>query len=318
MDDHMHSAHHRVVEAGRKFRDPLFLVTALYVTTGLVVGSVGIIKENFLTTFLGFFFITGALFGAFLFHAMSRLAVKLTTMTDAIEKLSDRIRRIETQSAINGTADTSATIQENRSAAKVLDLSSFGVGDPKRLAAATLDRTRFPRLVAGMEDETAPEIAGPTELPSTQSTPSPEQWTDDIAGSDTRVGSESVAHKNLERLWKLARRDGNLAACRSVYSVLLDTLDEQALETYERELNEVGDRVERSLRTSFARHVREQDYDAAVSVGRQLAELFPEAAVTEEFRRIEPLLLRRIKSPPERGGNGSTVSHQTDPSFSTP
>jgi len=70
------------------------------------------------------------------------------------------------------------------------------------------------------------------------------------------------------------------------------------------EKQDAPDQTERELRTSFATCVREGDYAGALAVGERIAELFPNRAMTSEFIRIRPHLLRRHRLAAGRGAAG--------------
>jgi hypothetical protein len=85
-----------------------------------------------------------------------------------------------------------------------------------------------------------------------------------------------------------------LAGCRAVYSALIDTAGAEEAASLAEQIEELTDRVERSLREAFSRRVREADFAAALAIGERMCSLLPDRAVSAEFHRLRPHLLARL------------------------
>ena len=151
----------------------------------------------------------------------------------------------------------------------LVDLASFGPGDPAPITAATLERSTFPRLVRALD-----------EVP--------------FAGAAPPASSACPgAARDLRRTWRVAVREGDLATCRAVFSTFVDTADTDTVVTLARELRKLADRTEQCLRARFSDCIREKDYRGALRAGEQMSALLPDRPLAREFARIKPHLLRR-------------------------
>ena len=60
------------------------------------------------------------------------------------------------------------------------------------------------------------------------------------------------------------------------------------------ELERLADRVEASLRRSFAEHARRGNHLALLKVGEQIRALLPDRPVAADFERIKPALQKAL------------------------
>ncbi len=182
-----------------------------------------------------------------------------------------------------------------------IDLTAIGVGDPAQLACAVLDRDRFPRLAAVMEeprDESAigeaaagdergarPAIAviGVSSLGFGVALP-----------GDAPPAGQGATAINMMRRWGVAMRDGDLAAAREVFSTLVDTADADWVAEMRRSLDDLGRRVESRLRSRFSRCVRDGDLEGALAAGEEILAQLPDRPIADDFTRIRPHILRRL------------------------
>lgn len=102
----------------------------------------------------------------------------------------------------------------------------------------------------------------------------------------------------MMRRWKTAYREGDLPACREVFSVFQPIADPDLVGAMREQLDEVVQRTERRLRMQFQQLVHEQRFAEALTVGTEMSRLLPDHAVTQEFARIRPLLERRLERRP--------------------
>ncbi len=179
---------------------------------------------------------------------------------------------------------------------RTLDLAAIGSGNPDAMVAATLDRDRFPRL-AGTTDR-KPVAGRGKESGKVEPTDRLMAGTVQPHGTDIEGDAGEQVYRaaltNLLRQWKLGLRTGNLPACRAALSALDTTLEPESRAALKAQLEGLGDRVERGLRSDFARHARAGDFDALLEVGDRIRRLLPERPVAEEFNRLRPHLLRRM------------------------
>ena len=301
-----------MMETSRHTKKTLYVVAAFYVAVGFVAATASALNGDRLGTFLGFLIISGALAATALLRAVLRIGVRISAIGEAMEGLHARLNRVEAglrvareHVGVDGRAATAA------GGMRVLDLAAIGSGDPSVLSAATLDRQAYPRLVTTMEEappaqSAAAEAAEHTFIPLRPTlTPSDERTLDametqnetSVQPNDTEedeAGFAGAATKNLLRQWKVALRDGDLAGCRAVYSTLIDTAGAEAVASLGAQVEELADRIERSLREAFSLRVRERDYAGALAIGERMCGLLPDRAVVAEFMRVRAHLLRRL------------------------
>jgi transposase-like protein len=118
-----------------------------------------------------------------------------------------------------------------------------------------------------------------------------------------------VVNKNLLRQWRLARRQGNLSACRQVYAAVVDTAEPAVASEFKRQLDEVTETARRAMRASFAAHVREAEYKEALEIGQEITTLFASEPIAAEFKQIKPHLLRKAAIHPEPDPSTTAATH---------
>jgi len=275
-----------------------FLVAGFYVIIGLTVAATSAVKGDRIAAFLGFLIVSGALASAALYRAILRVTSGFQEWSERIDGVRRRLDQLETSLTARlgeiGTAATAGTTAW-------VDLTTIGKGNPAPLAAATLDRDVYPRLVTAMDKETRP-----TDEPNEREPPRILPFASEDA-DPARIGSparpddltDGPATKDLLRQWKVAVRDGDLAVCRAVHSTLIDVVEPDELRPIEAQMEALADRVEASLREAFSRHIRNREFVEAMGVGEQIVRLLPERGIAVEFERIFPLLQRRARGSTE-------------------
>lgn len=304
------SPDHRMLEASRRATRTLFVVAGLYVAIGLAVAASAALAGDRLSAFLGFLIITGALGAGVMMHAVLRLTARTVGLGDRLDQVHERLFQMERRLE---RADFSTLRTATESRTQTIDLSTIGGGDPSGLVAATLERSRFPRLVTVIETPVPMDEEHSTVNGGVSSTTS--------AGSRAAVGNgsseppagesepafdeievlrfQATAHvltRNLLREWRVGMRDGDLAACRRVFSALVDTADTSTVLPLSVQLQELTRRTETRLRGEFAAAVKARDYARALQIGEQIKAWMPGEAMAEEFEEIRPHLERRVGS----------------------
>ncbi|UCC28863.1 MAG: hypothetical protein JSU86_11750 [Phycisphaerales bacterium] len=276
----------------------LFVITALFVGVGLSVAIPTALSGDWVGTLLGFLIISGALAAAALGRAVLQLTARMSAVAQALEDIR---RRLE---CISPTATRTEIGSPDKPSAQSMDLAAIGRGDPSLLAAARLDRDVFPRLVTTMEQQPPAEAAEAQPGKTHTSFPAA-GFPDDHTADERTAGADTTAAtiKNLLREWEAALRNGDLAACRAVFSALVDMADMATVITMRQQLVELADRAERSLRETFRRYFHERNYTGMLTIGEQICRLLPDRPVAGDFKRIRPYLLRRR----EHASDGATT-----------
>lgn len=289
-----------MMDASRRTTRTLFVVAGLYVAIGLAVSASAAYSGDRLSTFLGFLIITGALVAGVMMHAILRLTVRLAGLGDRLDSMNERLQHIESKLQVS---QIPVAPMPAGPVAETIDLAAVGTGNPADITAATLERGRYPRLVTVMEAPAVQvedaearlvgdgEDVGLTEAASIESAPA----FDEVEVLRHRAVS-AVTTRNLLREWRTGMRDGDLAACRRIFSALVDTTDTVTVLPLSAQLQELTDRTEQRLRMEFSAAVRGRDYVGALHVGEQLRQLMPGHAVTQEFEHLRPHLLRKLES----------------------
>ena len=278
--------HQRVLETIRQSRKTS-IVAAAYILAGFVLAATSIFSGDRLGAFLGFVIISGALAFALLLGVVLRVGLRISNLTEHVDAIREKLVHRENL-PVEKTCQPDATSPDHP--AKMLDLASMGSGDPSELTAATLDRSRFPRLVATMKAQPPAQVYDPMADISQQNDP---------AGTGLNHGKESshaqgVTVKNLFRTWKSAVRDGDLLTCRSVFSTMVDVTGPDQLEQLHRSMEKLADQKENEWRRRFSESLRRQDYAEMLEIGERICSLLPDRPVSQEFVRIKPYLLRRM------------------------
>ncbi len=283
--------HAQLVQSARHARKTLYLVAGFYVAIGFVMALVSAIQGDRLGAFLGFLIISGALVMGLLFRAALHLGVRISAMGDSLDDLRRRLDHLD--DSIRGIR---LPPSEKKTQAAEFDLSTMGIGDPSVLAAATLDRDVYPRLVATMEEE--PPAQAISDVRRVQQSARPDasaRSAADAAGVDEFAGAAGPAIKSLLRNWRIALREGDLVGCRVVLSALIDTAGEEAVVPLREQIAALADRVEQRLRSEFSAHVRSRNFESAIGVGDQITTLLADRPVAAEYTKLKPLLERQSK-----------------------
>ena len=277
----------------RHAKRALYLVAALYVSVGLLLAGLSAVRGDPLGTFLGFLIVSGGLGAAVVLAFVLRISAQSELLTQRIEEQAVALARLE-----RFLAEHAAPFEPGEDGSvRNLDLTGIGTGDPALLAAATLDRAVYPRLVPTMEEEPpADSVEQEAEASLYEFGDSGEGERKDAGPSDAAEQGESPATKNLLRQWRLALREGDLASCRAVFSALVDTSAPEQLLPLRQQLEAISTDVERRLRDRFSQLVRDRDFAGALATGEEICRLLPDRPVAEEFRRLAPHLVVRAGS----------------------
>lgn len=278
----------RFLEAARRMKEPLHLVTALYVIVGLGVGGYGAVAGDRLSACLGLFIVSGALCAAAIFHSISRLSLRLTTLGEGIDELRESIRRLErSKPAATPPIAPSATVDASL---KIIDLPAPGKMDASTLAGADLRRSRFPRLVADYDEE--PQGREARSNGHEIETP-PEPRVSEVAPRSPRIEAPIDAQSAARQRWERARDRRDLAGARLAVeelSAVSSPSDHPALQAA---LAEFTAELLEEWRSTFAARVRGRDFGGAIKIGKQIVEHYPDSPTAAEFTQLEPILRRR-------------------------
>jgi len=267
------------MDFSRNSKKTLYVVAGFYVLVGFVLAIASVVGGDRLGTFLGFLIISGALVGAVMLRAIMHLGEQADELAHALDEMRHCV--------LSGEASVSEQLREIKEAAgvRMVDLTTFGSGDPSSLTAATLDRDAFPRLMKAMDDAPPPLAAASESV-------------EKVVGQAELVLPErdGPATKNLLRQWKVAVREGDLAECRRVLSTMVDVATREELVPLEAQLAALTARVERKLRSAFSAHVRNRDFAGAIAVGNQITELLPGTPVARDFEAVRSQLHQKQQS----------------------
>ena len=299
--------HRRMCEAARRTKKTLYIITGLYVAIGFVVLIGAALAGDPLSAFLGFLIVSGALAVAIVLNLVLRLSAHMYAIDEGIEDLRARFDHLE-KSGVPGETVPTASLADLDST--MLDLTAIGPGDPTLITAATLDRDVFPRLVKTMNEAPPPELvpAGKNAMADDPSKGEEQPIISRTATAVKKTKDTPVALKNLLRAWQDAVHACDLAACRSVFSTLVDTADAATVAAFEGELERLADQIETALRTNFADRVRQGDFAAALAVGEKIATLLPDRPIAVEFKCLRPHLHRRLEKEQENNAGPSAYS----------
>jgi hypothetical protein len=261
---------------------------------GFVAATASALNGDRLGTFLGFLIISGALGTTALLRTVLRIGVRISAMGDAVTEMHARLGRLETGlNEAHQRAGLDGRSPPKAGGVRMLDLAAMGNDNPNVLTAATLDHEAYPRLVATMEEE---PLARSDEVAVRGDEQSASSWT--IQTESDGVGPEKdqteATTKNLLRQLRVALGDEDLAGCRGLYAALVDAAGVEAVASLGELIEELADRVERSLREAFSSRVREGDYAGGLAIGERMCGLLPDHPITVEFQRIRPYLLGRL------------------------
>lgn len=289
-------SHQDTVESSRRLRRTMYLVASLYVGAGFVVTIPAAAAGETLTAFLGFLVISGALAATAMVNALLQLGGRAAAIED---KLRDLAEAVATLNGSRQTATIGSTVDgdaEAGSTSAMVDLTDAGLNDPSSLAAAAVDGEVYPRLVTLVDDGSHSVAAFETRAASTGRRTEAISDVATLTPPGVSDVSSEVPLRSLLHSWTAARQTGDLGACRSIYAALIDTADAELVETLRDQLAELSDSTRKSLRDRFAGHVRAGELGGAIEVGERLRELFPDSALSGDYERLKPILLRRMKA----------------------
>jgi hypothetical protein len=272
----------------RGTKKTLCVVAAFYVVVGFFLAISAAVQGDRLGTFLGFVIISGALVTAALFRAVLRIGLRISSVGESLDDVGGRLARIE-----RGDTKTRSKHEtpSQPAPARVIDLGTSALVDASLVAAATLDHTSFPRLADTILEH--PPGTAPQSKPIGETGSVAPENTEATTTEATNATSTLVSHRNLLRSWKVALRDGDFATCRDMYAAMVDTVEPQLVVRLSEQYESLARVCEQALREKFASCVREQDFDGALSVGREIVRLMPDRLVAEEYAKLEAHLLRR-------------------------
>lgn len=282
------------METSRHTKKTLYVVAVFYIVVGFVAATASALNGDRLGTFLGFLIISGTLGATALLRAVLRIGVRISAIGDAVTETHARLGRLETElNEARSRSGLDDRTMRNAGGVRMLDLAAMGNGNPDLLAAATLDHEAYPRLVATMEEEPP---ARSDEVVARGEEQSASSWTiqTKAEGAGPEENQTEATTKNLLRQWRVALSDGDLAGCRELYSALVDAAGVEAVASLGEQIEELADRVERTLREAFSSRVREGDYAGGLAIGERICSLLPDRPITAEFHRIRPYLLGRL------------------------
>ncbi len=275
------------MEKLRRAKKTIYLVACLYIVVGLVVAVVAALSGDRLSAFLGFLIITGSLACGAVLIVLLRFGAHLSSIGDQLQKFHQQLHNIQlTQRQFNSAVVTDAPRQD------ALPQPSQGHHPVEEsLVAATLDRSRFPRLAKIMDNEPSGQSASSENFSPRKTAASPT-----IQHGANVVKTMSIrAYTTLPRTWQTAHREGDIAACRAILSTYVDTADDDAIDVMSLQLEQLIDQSAAHLRQSFAGHIHREDYEGALAVGHRIVELMPEHDLAEDFEKIKPFLFERVR-----------------------
>ena len=275
---------HRVKEAARRMSIGVYAIASLYVGVGLLIAFRAALVGDVFNALIGLLVVSGALGGAFFLIRGLHLATRVWAMGEALEDVRTRLSQLAQGSESEEVREDAAD------AVRVMNLAAIGDGDPSVLAAATLDRSRFPRLVATL-DELQERTAEAGKHANHESLLS--ELDDAEAGLPEDAGP---ATRNLLRQWRVALRTGDLNACREVYAAFVDVGDPELVARLSETLAKLDEQIRLDLRDIFRAAIRSGNYAEALTAGCELRILFPDSRASTDFERLEPHLRRRLEA----------------------
>ncbi len=268
-------------ESTRRARRTVHIVTGVYVVIGFIMAIPAALAGEPQAAFIGFLIISGALAAAALISSVLRLGARIGEVSHRLRSLQSQVAHLSAQPTDQATETNPAMTSPG------IDLAKLGTGDADLLTAATLDRSVYPRLVTTMEEQPPPDADRPT-LIAHGAEPSPHDELETISSMD------GVATISLMRQWKMGLRQNDLQTCRAVLATLVDIADADTVAQLQQQYTELADRTEHSLREEFALHLAGNDHAAMLETGRRMSELLPDRPLSQEFKLIEPHLLKRL------------------------
>lgn len=275
------SPHYRLLDSVRDTRKTLYFVAGTYVTIGLLLAVFTAMSGNLMGTVVGFVIISGALFAATLFRTLTKVGLRVSAMGEHLDEVRQHLGQLQEVSSLGLGAS------EAGSERQVIDLGRNAHGDPSLITAATLRRTTYPRLASSVDDRSPAE----SESGSSDRADLPEVMGTSYVGEVSDVAA-SREHDPL-RTWQDALKSGDYATCRAMYAILVDTVEPRVVVELGEQIEALARRTEEALRLRFRACVRGRDFDGALNVGRDILRLMPDRSVADEYRHLEPHVLRR-------------------------
>ncbi|UCF33096.1 MAG: hypothetical protein JSV78_12260 [Phycisphaerales bacterium] len=278
------------VDSTRQTQRTIQVVSGLYVVIGLLVTAVSAFTGHVAFALVGLIIVSLAVVGGVLLHNILRLGRRAALVEDRLQGIDSALARVEERLAQIHGSQTAGTDAE-----EMVDLTAIGPGDPGLLTNAVLDRGRFPRLVATMADAPDGEVSS-----SSHSSYARKHMP---GGNSSEAGNSAVPaappsepmQEDAIHRWEIALVCGNLATCRALFSILVDTASPDLVAELEEQLGDLERRTARRLREAFNEDVRREDYAGALETGTEILRLLPKSSIAADFERIRPHLLRRVE-----------------------
>ena len=295
---------HRLEELLRRLKLGIYTIATLYVLVGLVIAARAALSGDVVLALVGLLLVFGSLGAAYMLLRALPLGARLW---QASETLDDVRRQLEAQHRRDrptgprppapaappgshaGPSDSARPRDPSHSdddptdaaseEVRLMNLAAVGGGDPRRITAAILDRSRFPRLVTAFPE--AAEFPLDTPGPGEAREPAPAQ----------PAGAQLPAEWHQQWLATLQQRD--LERCRALLANVVHILDPQLLAQLQVDLHALATSLHRDLCLTFRAAVHERDYEAALRIGEQLRTEYPETDAASDFEQLEPYLRRR-------------------------
>jgi hypothetical protein len=287
--------HEKIVKTARQTQRTVYLVAGLYVAIGLVLTAYSAIAGQVVIALVGLMIVSLAMGASVLLLTTLRLGRRVSAMTDRLERIDGTLDRVEQALANTAAAESTTTTAE-----EIVDLTTIGPGAPGVLVGAVLDRDRFPRLVATMDD--APHASSAAADASSHKQPGDEPLTASFLKprADAQLDRDDRVHKDAMRRWRIALREGDLSQCREVFSMLVDVAAPELVADLEAQIVGLQGRIEDRLRSEFAARISSCDYVGALATGDEICVLLPDSRIARDFERIRPHLTRRVERSAKR------------------
>lgn len=262
----------------------VYAIAGLYVGVGLLIIFRAALIGDVFNALVGLLVVSGALGGAFFLIRGLHLGTRMWAMAEALEDIRTRLQQVARE------AESEEVREDAADAVRVMNLAAIGEGDPSVLTAATLDRSRFPRLVAAL-DELHEQT---TDL---KNKAAHDSFLSDLDDAEADLPDDvSPTARNLLRQWRVAVRTGDLNTCRQVYGALADIADPELVARLGETLSRLTEHIRLDLRDAFRASIRAANYADALAVGYELHKLFAKSQAAADFTRLEPHLRRRLEA----------------------
>jgi hypothetical protein len=278
------------VESTRQTQRTIQVVSGLYVVIGLLVIAVSAFTGRVAFALVGLMIVSLAVVGGVLLHNILRLGRRAALVEDRLQGIDSALARVEER-----LAQTHGSQPAGTDAEEMVDLTAIGLGDPGLLASTVLDRGRFPRLVATMADAPDGEVSSSLHAACTCKYMPDENDLEAGSSAVPAVPPSGPTQEDAIHRWEIALVCGDLASCRALFSILVDTASPDLVAELEEQLRDLERRTARRLREAFNEDVRREDYAGALETGTEILRLLPKSSIAADFERIRPHLLRRVE-----------------------